>query len=580
LTLVDPNIDKIIEEKLNRLDLMEARERYEGSLSEFVKGAWSSIDSSEYKSCWALDAFCDHLEAVSFGHIPRLLANYPPRAAKTTIASICWPAWTWARSDKSFLSGPQVRFLCGSYNHDLSLANSNKTRRLIQSPWYQKHWGDRFKLREDMNTKAVFENTCGGSRIATSVGGSLLGIGGDLLVIDDPHNTNEAESEADRLKVLNWWRELHSTRLNDPKLGAIVVVMQRLHVEDVSGVILSSDEEWCHLCLPMRFEENRRSVTVVLPQWRYHHDEEGRPLLPQEITPWEDPREDGELMWPERFGEAEVRRIEEGLTPYMASGRLQQRPSPKGGGIIKRDWWQLWDHNAARSYGLEWGGPGQHKDYPEFELVVGSLDTAFGEKEENDYSAMTVWGIWIDRNKNRRAMLVYAWKKRLPLHGQEISAYEGEAKINFRQRQEAAWGLVELVADTCKRYKVRRLLIEDKTRGRDVAQEINRLYAREQWGVELLNPVKDKVTRAHSVVPLFTDGVVWAPNMRWAEMVIIEAEDFPKAPHDDLVDSVSQFLIWARENEILIRADEGEALLRDEMTWRPRTESIASLYNV
>src|SRR5262249_12018745 len=118
-----------------------------------------------------------------------------------TIASICYPAWTWAQSGISFLRGPQVRFLCGSYNHELSLTNSNLTRRLILSPWYQSLWGHRYKFREDQNTKTKFDTSAGGSRLATSVGGSLLGIGGDVLVIDDPHNVEQAESEAERKTV-------------------------------------------------------------------------------------------------------------------------------------------------------------------------------------------------------------------------------------------------------------------------------------------------------------------------------------------------------------------------------------------
>jgi predicted phage terminase large subunit-like protein len=177
---------------------------------------------------------------------------------------------------------------------------------------------------------------------------------------------------------------------------------------------------------------------------------------------------------------------------------------------------------------------------------------------------------------------MFAWNKRLPFHGKAVSALPGEAKVNFDARQKEAWGLVEWVADTCKRYKVQRLLIEDKTRGRDVAQEINRLYARENWGVELINPVGDKVSRTHSVVPLFTDGVVWAPDTKWADFVISQSASFPspKSDFDDAHDTVTQFLNWARENGILIRADEASAALEEEMAYRPQVTSVAELYGV
>lgn len=573
---IDPERLEAFRTKLEYYKFREERERYEGSLFEFLKAAWSSVDSSEFQTGWAIEALCDHLEAVTLGVIPRLLVNFPPRCSKTIITSIVWPVWTWLRSEKSFWSGPAVKFLCASYNAQLSLDNANKMRQLLDSPFFQKYWGHRFELRDDENAKNSFANTLGGARKSTSVGGSLLGMGGDILIVDDPHNTETekvVETDTDRMKVASWWRELSGTRLNDPKRSSIVVIMQRLHQGDLSGVILhpeehgfaDADEDWVHFMLPMRYDEGRRTPTIVLPQY---DDEE----------PWEDPRSEGELMWEERFGEREVARMEARLGPYMAAGRLQQSPTPKGGGIIQRDWWQSWDETEARKYGLEWTP--ERKEFPEMELVVGSVDTAFGEKEENDFSAMTVWGIWLDRNKNRRAMLMFSWAKRLRLHGKEVVPLAGEPKEVFRARQRENFGLVELVADTCKRYKVKRLLIENKTRGQDVANEVRRLYSRENFGVELLVPVKDKVSRTHTVVPLFTDNGVWAPSTRWAEAVITQSENFPRDTHDDMHDTVVQFLQWSRTNSLLERADEVSAALEEEARFKPTQRAVADLYGV
>lgn len=554
----------------------EQRENCENSLLEFVKAAWPFIDSSQFQNCWAIEAFCEHLEAVTYGYIDRLLANYPPRASKTTIGSICWPVWTWIQRQKTFRSGPQVRFLCGSYNAALSLKSATSSRRLILTPWFQENWGSRFQLTEDQNTKSQYDNSAGGSRISTSVGGSLLGLGGDIINVDDPHNTETEkliETDADLKKVESWSKELFSTRLNSPEHSAIVVTMQRVSEGDMSGVILKSIEEggedWTHLMIPMEFDEARRNSTIILP----------RDMANDDPQPWEDPREkEGELMWPERFSAQRVREMRRIMGPYMASGRLQQMPVPKGGGIIKQAFWRPWDNEEAKLYDLEWGA--NRKEFPPMTLVVGSLDTAFKEKEENDYNALTIWGIWLDKMKNRRAMLMFGWAKRLPLHGEEIRRLDGETAVAFKARQKENWGLVEWVTDSCRRYGVKRLLIEDKARGHDVAKEINRLYARENWGVEMTIPIGDKTTRGHSIVPMFSDGGVYAPETLWSRLVIDQCALVPKSTHDDLYDTVTQFLWWARDNEILVRADEMSAALEDEMSYKKKQLTVAQSYGV
>lgn len=578
-----------------RLELMEDCEYLENNFGAFFEAAWPYIDGSEYQKTWSIDAVCDHLEAVTLGSIKRLLTNIPPRCGKTNAASIAWNAWIWVRSQVSFVSGPQVRFLSGSYNDKLSMMASNKTRRLLLSPWFQDRWGDRFFLRADQNTKSQFENTKGGSRIATSVSGSLLGLGGDVIVVDDPHNTEtekKIESDADRRKVASWWQELSTTRRNDPKRTAIVVVMQRLHQGDLSGIITKEIDEgrgdWVHLSIPMEFEDRRVYYTIPLPQFV---PEEGE--KPQR---WEDPRfyeamqtkRFGQLMWPERFSEKELDEYRNILGPYLYAGRFQQNPVPKGGGIIKQDWWLVWNNKVANRYGMEWTA--QRKEFPRMDLVVGSIDTAMTEKEESHYCAMTVWGIFKDENKNTRAMLMFGWAKRLELNGQilskkqykdeETGVVREESEVTFEARQQREWGLVENVADTCKRYKVKRLLIENKTRGNDIKNELHRLYKRENWGIQMLNPVGDKVARTHSVVPLFTNGAVWAPVTKWSEDVINNVTIFPKGEYDDLHDTVTQFLNWARENEILILSEEASAAIEEDQRYQPQTENVAKMYGV
>src|SRR5262249_47966282 len=208
-------------------------------------------------------------------------------------------------------------------------------------------WGHRFKFREDQNTKTKFDTSAGGSRLATSVGGSLLGIGGDVLTVDDPHNTEEAESDADRKTALTWWKELSTTRLNDPKRSPLIVVMQRLHEEDVSGHILSSEwsGDWAHLMIPMEYEHRRHCVTVL--GWQ---DPRGLDATGEKLPDDEREEREGTLMWPGRFGQREVARMKAELGPYFSSGRLQQMPVPDKGGIFQRDWWQVWKTPTTSSH--------------------------------------------------------------------------------------------------------------------------------------------------------------------------------------------------------------------------------------
>lgn len=215
---------------------------------------------------------------------------------------------------------------------------------------------------------------------------------------------------------------------------------------------------------------------------------------------------------------------------------LQQRPSPRGGGIFKRDWWQLWDSPDGK--------------FPStLKYIVASLDPAYTEKQENDPSGFTVWGVFEDKYGLNKIVLMDAWLKRLELHGLEIPRLPGEGYGAFFRRASKDWGLVEWVAHSCKRFKIDMLLIEAKASGLSVAQEIRRLYANEAWGVKLIDPKsQDKVARAYTVQHLFSDEMIFAPDRSWAELVIEECEAFKAgAPRDNLVDSTTQALKHLRD---------------------------------
>lgn len=296
--------------KLTRADL-QAIERAlcEQSLADFAKRAWRILEpATPLKWGWALDAICAHLEAVTEGRINRLLMNVPPGTMKSLLTGVIWPAWEWGPKGK-----PQTRFLGTSHKESLAIRDSMKCRRLIQSGWYQSLWPT--TLTSDQNAKTKFENDSTGFREAMAFT-SMTGSRGDRVILDDPLSADDANSDAKLDQADLSFTEALPSRVNNED-SAIVVIMQRLHERDTSGIILDRKLPYVHLCLPMRFESDRRCVTPI----------------------FSDPRtEDGELLFPERFGEAQVADLEKTLMAYATAGQLQQRPTPRGGGMIKREW--------------------------------------------------------------------------------------------------------------------------------------------------------------------------------------------------------------------------------------------------
>jgi len=290
-------------------------------LKSYIEQAWHIVEpKSPFVSGWHIDAMCEHLEAVSRREISRLIINIPPRHMKSLEVCVFWPTWEWGPNAR-----PDLRWLFSSYAETLSTRDSLKCRRIIQSKWYQDRWGHAFYLVGDQNAKTRFENNERGYRIATTVRGVGTGEGGDNIVVDDPHNVLQGESELRRSEVLTWWDESMSTRGNNPKTVAKVIIMQRVNENDLSGHVLEKDLGYTHLCLPARYEGNRVKTSVPLGK------------------PFEDPRfYEGEPLWPERYPEPEFRKLEKDLgSEYAIAGQLQQRPSPRGGGMFKIENFQV-----------------------------------------------------------------------------------------------------------------------------------------------------------------------------------------------------------------------------------------------
>jgi predicted phage terminase large subunit-like protein len=303
------------------------------SLHQFVKHAWKWVDPDPFIDGDHIKVLCHLLEQVTRGKITRLLINVPPRTAKSLIVSVLWPAWCWAQPARRFtngkivpLSGPRARFVSASYDGNLSTRDNLKMRNLISSPWYRS-WFPHVQLADDQGQKTRFNTTANGFRQSTSVSGMATGEGGDALIIDDPHNVKHSESPAVREETVRWFREVLPSRLNNRELGAIVVVMQRVHERDISGYILSSGLPYTHLCLPALYEPDHPFRCEF--DWR---------------------TESGQPLWPERpgFDRKGIDQLALEMGSYAAAGQLQQRPVPRGGGIFKGHWFDTIDALPVR----------------------------------------------------------------------------------------------------------------------------------------------------------------------------------------------------------------------------------------
>lgn len=471
------------------------------SLYEFVRQAWHVVEPGiPFVASWHIEQICEHLEAVSAGDIRRLLINIPPRHSKSTIVSVMWPMWEW-------LSTPEQKFLCASYSGTLSIRDNLKARRLVQSPWFQSRWGHLFALAGDQNAKQRFENDKTGYRIATSVGGTATGEGGSRLILDDPHSAQEAQSDTLRESTLEWFDMVWSTRLNNPKTDSMVVVMQRLHEQDVSGHILERGG-WEHICIPAEYDGVRRTTSLGAY----------------------DPRKTvGELICPDRFGEAEIAALKQALGTYGTAGQLQQDPTPADGGILKTKHLQLWPADEG---------------LPQFEYILQSYDCAFTERSTGDPTACTVWGIFTHRGE-RQVMLLDAWDEYLSypeLRQRAIDEWSSEYGGGGKTKDNPY----------ARPRRPDRVLVEAKASGQSLLQDL-RLAKVPAVGYNPGNA--DKISRAHQASPTLELGLVWIPESSktpdhpatWAQAFVKQLAKFPVAEHDDYVDTFTQAIIFLRD---------------------------------
>lgn len=461
-----------------------ARPAIEGELlrrnfHDFVKAAWHIVEpGNAFSDNWHIKVICDHLEAAMRGEIQRLIINIPPRFMKSTLVSVMFPAFVWA-------TDPTRRFLTASYAKDLATRDAVASRRLMESEWYKARWGERVKFTTDQNVKTRYENSKRGYRVTTSVDAGATGEGGDFLIVDDPINAKKAHSPTVRQEAVKWWRETMSTRYNDPNTGVAIVVMQRLAEDDLSGFLLAQEgESWEHLCLPMRYEP-KRVITTKLG--------------------FTDPRtQEGELLFPGRFGEKATKRLESELGSYGTAGQLQQRPAPKEGNIFKYAGWRWYYVLPDR-----------------FDAKIISVDCTFKDKADNDFVAIQVWG-----SIEASFYLVQRLKQRM----------------SFTRTLEAVLQMVAQHPD------VSAVLVEDKANGSAVIDVLKERIS----GLVPVDPRGGKVSRAMACQADQEGGAIWLPHESIQPEILEMVEElslFPNANHDDEVDSLTQAITWLKTRQ-------------------------------
>jgi predicted phage terminase large subunit-like protein len=341
-------------------------------LSLFIQKTFSIVDpGTEYLHNWHVDVIAEYLKACKQGEIKRLIINIPPRSLKSISVSVAFPAFLLGHNASTHI-------MVASYSQALSLTHSVHTRRVIQSEWYKQLFPDT-EISSDQATKTKFMTTKLGFRMATSVGGTATGEGGDFLIVDDPHNVLEAQSEVKRQTALDWFDQTFSTRLNNKKEGVIIIIMQRLHEMDLTGH-LKEKGGYEHLCLPI-VAEKKQAIYLLGKEKKV--------------------REEGELLHPEREGLEELNKIKIALGEYGYAGQYQQRPAPLGGGMIKMDWFKRFKTQP---------------DKQEVIKIIQSWDTALTANTGSDYSVCTTWlqtdkgYFWID---TYRAKLEFPELKRM-----------------------------------------------------------------------------------------------------------------------------------------------------------------------
>jgi predicted phage terminase large subunit-like protein len=458
-----------------RLVALDRADVEEGGFKAFVRVAWPMVEPRALVWEPHMDLVCDHLEAVLLGEIRDLVINVPPGTSKSNLCSVLFPAYAWIKD-------PALKFLYTTYDEQLSHRFAKRTMDLINTDWWKRRWPHVEIVDGDRANQSLYDTTAGGMRASTMMGGRATGKHADILMCDDPHKPDDLEGEPESVKKTleeAWdsrWINTFSNRRADAATFRRVVIMQRLHEQDIAGRMVELPTT-VHLCLPMEYEPNRHCKTAWGQDWR---------------------TVEGELLCPLRFPQEVVEADRKNMTARAFASQMQQRPAPKEGNTLKRDYfenrWLL---------------------LPPYIKMYVSVDCNLKERADTDRAIVQVWGV---------------------LGAQVYCIDQVGGRWSFDM-------ILKGIRDMKLKWPmVRNILIEAKANGPAVVQVLKKTIP----GVLEIEPQGGKSARVDAVEPTLSalDVLFPAHNAPWVQALIEEAVTFPSAAHDDMLDAMTQFLVW------------------------------------
>ena len=435
-----------------------------GDFLNFVKYMWPEfIEGKHHRD------ISQKFNDLSTGKINRLIVNMPPRHTKSEFASYFLPAWMIGKN-------PNLKIIQATHTADLAIDFGRKTKNLIDEERYHEMFATR--LQEDSQAAGKWKTEQGGEYFAAGVGGAITGRGADLLIIDDPHKEQDLKGDGSAFdKAWNWYMSGPRQRLQPG--GKIVLVMTRWSTKDLTGRLIQE----------MANEDGDTWDVVELPA-----------ILPNN-TP----------VWPEYWDIKELEKTKASIPVSNWNAQYMQTPTAEEGAIIKREWWQNWEHKYP----------------PVVEYTIQSYDTAFLKKTSSDFSAITTWGVFHSEDTGYNIILLNAFKDRYEFP--ELRRLAHQEYLDHRPDS---------------------VIIEAKASGIPLTHELREI------GIPVINftPSKgnDKHVRVASIAPLFEAGKVWAPmHEHFAQEVVEECAAFPFGDHDDYVDSMTQALMRIRQGGLV-----------------------------